>query len=45
MNNKEQALYSKFISLPEGIEKYIAWAKYNNYKRKFYKQKSKRHEH
>jgi hypothetical protein len=34
MNIKEQKLYSKFLSLPEGIEKGIAWARYHNYKRK-----------
>jgi hypothetical protein len=39
MNKKLQELYTKFISLPEGINKNIAWARYHNYRMKICQQK------
>ncbi len=40
MDKKLQELYIKFISLPEGINKNIAWAKYHNYRLFLQKKKS-----
>ena len=37
MNKKLQKLYTKYKSLPEGIKKNIAWAKYHNYRIKYCK--------